>query len=176
MTTQYILESQLALLLAGLQPENRLVCRVMLYTGLRVGDVLALRKDQLRRCFGITEQKTGKRRKVGLSDQLIKEITRRAGSSEWAFPSPKDPKKPRTRQAVWADIHKTAKALRLHVTAGTHSMRKNYAVDLMEKYGDIEHVRRALNHSNPTVTVLYALADQLVETFDERRNLHRRKR
>ena len=46
----------------------------------------------------------------------------------------------------------------------------------MAKYGDIEHVRRALNHSNPTVTVLYALADQLVQTFDERRNLHRRKR
>ena len=176
MTTQYILESQLALLLAGLQPENRLVCRVMLYTGLRVGDVLALQKDKLRRCFSITEQKTGKRRKEGLSDQLINEITRRAGSSVWAFPSPKDPRKPRTRQAVWADIHKTAKALRLHVTAGTHSMRKNYAVDLMAKYGDIEHVRRALNHSNPTVTVLYALADQLVQTFDERRNLHRRKR
>lgn len=29
---------------------------------------------------------------------------------------------------------------------GPHSFRKIYAVDLMEKYGDIERVQRALNH------------------------------
>ena len=176
MKTEYILESQLELLLAGLTPENRLVCRVMLYTGLRVGDVLALRRDQIGHCFSITEQKTGKRRRVGLSDSLLHEIERRAGSSPWAFPSPVDPSKPRTRQAVWADINRTAKALRLRVNAGSHSMRKVYAVDLMDKYGDIDRVRKALNHNSPTVTVLYALADQLVQTFDERRNLLRRKR
>ena len=176
MQSQYMLESQLALILAGLTPDNRLICRVMLYTGLRIGDVLALRRDQIKRVFSITEQKTGKRRRVGLSDQLITEIIRRAGASPWAFPSPHDPAKPRTRQAVWGDIHRTAKALRLKVNAGTHSMRKNYAVDLMEKYGDIERVRKALNHSNPTVTVLYAMADQLVCTYDERAKIYRRRR
>lgn len=176
MTTQYLLESQLELLLAGLTPDNRLVCRVMLWTGLRVGDVLALRSDQLARCFWITEQKTGKRRKVGLPDRLIAEIRSRAGASPWAFPSPYDPRKPRTRQAVWADIDRTARALRIRANAGTHTMRKEYAVDLMRKYGDLDRVRRALNHSNPTVTVLYALADQLVSTYPERAELHRRKR
>lgn len=148
----------------------------MLYTGLRVGDVLALRRDELARCFWITEQKTGKRRKVGLSDQLIAQISSRAGASPWAFPSPIDANKPRTRQAVWADIKRAQRALRLRGNFGTHSMRKDYAVDLMRKYGDLDRVRRALNHSNPTVTVLYAMADQLVETYPERAKPFRRKR
>lgn len=176
MTTQYLVEEQLELLLSGLTPDNRLVCRVMLWTGLRVGDVLALRVDQLGRCFWVVEQKTGKRRKVGLPDRITAEIKRRAGASVWAFPSPSDPKRPRTRQAVWADINRTAKALRIKANVGTHSMRKGYAVDLMHKYGDLERVRRALNHSNPTVTALYAMADQLAQTYPERVNLFRRKR
>ena len=174
--TQYLVEAQLELLLAGLTVDNRLVCRVMLWTGLRVGDVLSLRQEQLSRCFWITEQKTGKRRKVGLPDTLIRQIRTRVGGSPWAFPSPRDPKKPRTRQAVWSDINRTAKALRIKANAGTHSMRKEYAVDLMRKYGDLPRVQRALNHSNPTVTVLYALADQLVETYPERASLFRRRR
>jgi integrase len=176
MTTQYVLDTQLSLILAALRPDNRLVCRVMLYTGLRVGDVLALRCDQLARCFWITEQKTGKRRKVGLPDALIAEIRARAGGSPWAFPSPRDPAKPRTRQAVWSDLNRVAKALRLPPHIGTHSMRKSFAVDLMAKYGDIEKVQKALNHSNPSVTVLYAMADKLAESYDERRGLYRRKR
>lgn len=176
MTTKYLLDTQLEMILASLQPENRLVCRVMLYSGLRVGDVLALRISQLSRCFWITEQKTGKRRKVGLSDQLIADIKFRAGGSDWAFPSPKDPTKPRTRQAVWRDIDRAAKAFRLKGAYGTHSMRKSFAVDLMRKYGDIEKVQRALNHSNPTVTILYAMADKLAESYGERKGLYRRKR
>lgn len=174
--TQYLVEAQLELLLAGLTVDNRLVCRVMLWTGLRVGDVLALRQEQLARCFWITEQKTGKRRKVGLPDTLIRQIKTRAGGSPWAFPSPRNPQQPRTRQAVWSDINRTAKALRIKANAGTHSMRKDYAVDLMHKYGDLPKVQRALNHSNPTITALYALADQLVETYPERAQLFRRRR
>ena len=55
-------------------------------------------------------------------------------------------------------------------------MRKGFAVDLMHKYGDIEKVQRALNHSNPTVTILYAMADQLAESYGQRSGLYRRKR
>ena len=85
-------------------------------------------------------------------------------------------KKHRTRQAVWKDIDRTAKALRLPVNAGSHSMRKGYAVDLMHKYADLEKVQRALNHDNPTVTMLYAMADHLTASSGQRRNLHSRKR
>ena len=176
MTTGFLLQQQLQLVLAGLMPDNRLVARVMLHTGLRVGDVLQLRADQIGRSFWVTEAKTGKRRHVGLPDDLAAEIRRRAGGSAWAFPSPRDPEKHRTRQAVWKDIDRTAKALRVPGNAGTHSLRKNYAVDLMRKYGDLDRVRRDLNHDNPTVTMLYAMADHLTASAGQRRRLHKRRR
>lgn len=32
----------------------------------------------------------------------------------------------------------------------------------MARYGDIQRVQRALNHSSPSVTLLYAMADKLL--------------
>ncbi len=58
-----------------------------------------------------------------------------------------------------AFVKRAAKAFRLEQNVGTHSARKVYAVDLMQKYGDIDRVRRALNHSSESVTLLYAMAD-----------------
>ena len=40
----------------------------------------------------------------------------------------------------------------------------------MKKYGDIEKVRRALNHNSESVTMIYALADlQLQAKYRRRR-------
>ena len=41
-------------------------------------------------------------------------------------------------------------------------MRKVYAVKLMQKYGDLDRVKRALNHSDDSITLIYAMADKLV--------------
>lgn len=163
MRTSYLPEGQLLLILAALTPGNRLVCRVMLHTGLRVGDAVALRRDQVARGrFMVTEAKTGKRRRVGLPADLVSEILD-AGNpkSPWAFPSPRNPEKHRTRQAVWKDIKRAQRAFRIPLNAGPHSLRKVYAVELMRKYGDLRKVQRALLHSNDMTTLLYALADRL---------------
>ena len=150
MTTEYLLNEQMEHVLSALTPSNRLVMRVCLHTGLRVGDVLALRTEQLLTPqFWITEQKTGKRRRVNLTNELFEQL-RDAAGPEWVFTS---------RQAVWTDVKRAAKAFRLEQNVGTHSARKVYAVDLMQKYGDIDRVRRALNHSSESVTLLYAMAD-----------------
>lgn len=176
MTTEYLLNAQIELIFAALVPDNRRVLQVMLRTGLRVGDVLALKKDQLKRNFWVTEKKTGKRKQVGLPAWLIEEIQRAAGDSEWAFPSPVDGSRPRTRQAVWKDLKRAARGLRIPVNVGTHSMRKAYAVDLMEKYGDIEKVMRDLNHSRPMVTMIYAMADKLLQSAAHRKPQYKRRR
>lgn len=144
-------------------PENRLVCLVMLRTGLRVGDVLAIRADQIGQRFTVREAKTRKSRRVSLPGWLVDEIKARIHGSPWAFPSPVDPAKHRTRQAVWKDIKRAQKAFRLPVNCGTHSMRKAFAVELYAKYGDLAVVHRALNHDNDWVTMLYAFADRLPE-------------
>ena len=161
-TTEYLLHKEMEHVLALLMPSNRLVMQVILHTGMRVSDVLELRTADLTPSGWYTERKTGKRRRYGLPGPLLAEIKAQAGS-EWAFPSRSDPSKHRTRQTVWADVKRAQRAFRLPQNVGTHSARKIYAVDLMGKYGSIERVRRNLNHSNSSVTALYAMADVLVE-------------
>lgn len=160
LTTEYLLHREVGHVLAALTPANRLVCEVMLHTGLRVGDVLALRTEQIKPRVWVTESKTGKRKQVGFPKDLLDRILAQAGP-EWAFPG-RDGQGHRTRQAVWSDVKRAAKAFRLPQNAGTHSMRKVYAVDLLERYGDIDRVRRALNHDRLTTTLIYAMADKLL--------------
>lgn len=148
-------------------PGNRLVMRVCLHTGLRIGDVLALRTAQIKPRFWVTEQKTGKRRAVGLPEALRADILAQAGEV-WAFPG-RNPEKPRTRQAVWKDVKRAARAFRLPQNVGTHSARKVYAVEMLREYGDLERVRRALNHDNVATTLIYALADLQLRAKSDRR-------
>lgn len=155
------------MVLSALTDTNRLIMRTCLQTGLRLGDVLALKPDRLKRNFWVTEQKTGKARQVGLPEPLLSDL-RRAAGDQWAFPG-RDPRKHQTRHAVWKDVKRAAEAFRLKQNVGPHSARKVYAVELLRKYGDIERVRRALNHSSDSVTLIYAMADQQLEAKYKRR-------
>lgn len=167
MRTDYLLDREVEQVLQLLTPDNRLVMRLLLHTGLRIGDVLQLRPDQLKPNFWITEQKTGKRRQVGIPEPLLSDLRDYAGKY-WVFPG-RDPRKHRSRQAVWKDVKRAAAACRLTANAAPHSARKVYAVDLLEKYGDIERVRRALNHSGIEVTMIYAMADKRLTAKGRRR-------
>lgn len=179
MTTEYLLDKQVDMVLSALMPQNRLIFRVILRTGARISDVLALKTEQIKPSFWYIEKKTGKRRRMGLGEDLSREILAQAGKV-WAFPGryrtdPKCPAEaPKTRQAVWADINRAQKAFRLPQVVGTHSARKVYAVRLLDKYGDIDKVRRCLNHSSSSVTAIYAMADMLLERKERERTKRRR--
>lgn len=167
MRTEYLLEKEVDLVLAALMPQNRLIMRVCLQTGLRLGDVLALTPDKLKPHFWVTEQKTGKKRQVGLPEPLLSDLRKNAGKL-WVFPGKREGHH-KTRQAVWKDVKRAAKAFRIDANIGPHSARKVYAVELRKKYGDIERVRRALNHSSESVTLIYAMADMQLEAKNKRR-------
>jgi integrase len=162
MTTEYLLNQEVGHVLAALTPQNALIMEVVLQTGLRVSDVLELRTADLKPSMWVTEKKTGKKHRCGLPKELLAKVLNQANDM-WAFPSPTDPAKHKSRQAVWKDVKRASKAFRLRQNIGTHSFRKVYAVRLMHKYGDIRRVQRALSHSNPSVTAIYAMADELME-------------
>lgn len=168
MRTEYLLDREVEQVLGLLTVQNRLVMRVLLHTGIRISDALQLRTEQLKPNFWITEQKTGKRRQVGLPEPLLSDLKESAGR-EWVFESAVDPKRHRTRQAVWKDVKRAAVAARLTANAAPHSMRKVYAVNLLNAYGDIERVRRALNHGGIEVTLIYAMADKRLHAKGMRR-------
>lgn len=167
MKTEYLLNREVDLVLSALTPENRIVMRTAFATGLRISDVLSLRTEQLKPHFWVTEKKTGKRKQVGLPEPLLSDIKKQAGI-EWAFPG-RSGEKPRTRQAVWKDVKRAAKAFRIPQNVAPHSARKVYAVDLMQKYADLDRVKKALNHSNTATTLIYAAADLQLEAKNRRR-------
>ena len=167
MRTEYLLQREVEQVLDLLTFDNRLVLRVLLHTGIRISDALQLRPEQLAPNFWITEQKTGKRRQIGLPEPLLTDLRDCAGEW-WVFPGT-DPRKHRSRQAVWKDVKRAAAALRLTANAAPHSARKVYAVELLQKYGDIDRVRRALNHGGLEVTLIYAMADKQLTSKGRRR-------
>ena len=167
MRTEYLLQREVDLVLAALTDTNRLVMRTALHTGLRVGDVLQLQPWQLRPHFWVTEDKTGKRRQVGLPEPLLSDLRNHAGEY-WVFPG-RNPRKHHTRQAVWKDVKRAARAFRFPQNVAPHSARKVYAVELLKKYGDIAKVRKALNHSSDSVTMIYALADLQLQAKNRKR-------
>ena len=161
MTTEFLMWQEMEHVLAALTPANRLVCRVCVATGLRVGDVVALRTDQIGPQFWVTEQKTGKRRRVNLSKALLEELRANAGPV-WVFPGARSQDKHRTRQAVWRDVKRASRAFRVPQNVGVHSLRKVYAVDQLKKgRGNLQKVQRLLNHADMSTTMIYAMSYQL---------------
>ena len=157
MTTEYIGEKELAYVLRFLTYENELVMRVCLHTGLRVGDVVRFR-NPVKRQFWIVEQKTGKKRRVNLTQDLVNALNKNGGRSQYVFPGRLDPlASHRTRQAVWADIKRAQRALRLPENLGTHSARKIFAARKLES-SDIYATQKALNHDDAATTLIYAMA------------------
>ena len=118
--------------------------------------------------ISLTECKTGKHREVVLTEKASALLRRQWtlwGRSPWVFPG-RDWRKHRTRQAVWKDLKEVARTLRIdgkkvRENLGPHSARKIFAVDLYRRTGDLEAVRKALNHSDQAVTMMYAFADEL---------------
>lgn len=160
-------EDVFQLLLTAMMPKNRLALQVSLATGLRIGDVLGLKTTALQRGPRITvkEQKTGKSRRVYLPAKLYAAMLSEAGRY-YVFEHRLDSKKPRTRAAVYKDLRRVASLYRIdgHKLAAhlsPHSARKIFAVDAFEKGGNLRKVQALLNHSDPAVTALYAMADVL---------------
>jgi len=148
-------------------PENRLALQVSEATGLRIGDVLALRRqDILQQRVYIKERKTGKTRRVYWPMELWNAMIRNCGNF-YVFEGRTDSRKHRTRQAVYKDLRRVAELYRLDgakiaAHLSPHSARKIYAVEVAKK-GGVSAVRRELRHSSDAVAYLYAMADVLTE-------------
>lgn len=173
--TEYVETPEMEHVLRLLTYQNELVMRVAIHTGLRVGDVVRLRAP-VKRQFWIAEQKTGKRRRVNLTQELVDALNANAGKSGFCFPHRLDGRRHRTRQAVWADIRRASKALRMPQNIGTHTARKMYAVQEFERKGDLKAVQKLLNHDDAAVTALYALSDYAYRAKYERGDGGRTKR
>lgn len=159
MRSQYLDKTKYNKLYSVMQYDNVLALRVALETGMRIGDVLALRTSDLRaRTITYTAQKTGKSDRKVIDKQLADEL-RRNSHNGYLFPG-RSGKKSRTRQTVYTDLRKACDTLGVSEHITPHSTRKTMAVDYFHEHG-LEATQAALQHDRSDTTMLYAFADLL---------------
>lgn len=160
MRSEYIPRGEFEHILAALKPENRLACEISLITGLRINDVLALPIEQVKKQrFSVREEKTGKVKAVRLPQEILARCLACAGQ-HYVFEHRINGRNHRTRQAVYKDLRRVAVLFGVKKHISPHSLRKVYAVDEFERSGgNLQKVKRLLNHSSEAVTMIYALAN-----------------
>lgn len=142
-----------------MQYENALALRLSLETGLRIGDCLSLKPEQLQgQVITYTAQKTGKSGKKKISADLAQRL-RKISSKKFIFEG-RSGDKPRTRQAVWKDVKKASKIAKIDSNFSPHSARKTYAVEEFHHKG-FNEVQKELQHDRAETTMLYAYSDIL---------------
>ena len=169
MQSEWVNDEVMDLILQTMLPVNRLAVEVSLKTGLRISDVLSLKTATVQRTARpyVRDSKTGKNHRIYLGTELRTRLLAQAGSI-WVFEGRLDPKKHRTRQAVFKDMEQAVAIVKRaqHVESdkhiSPHSARKCAAVRAYQK-GGLEAARAMLVHDpeHPMVTMLYALSDEL---------------
>lgn len=160
MKTIYISPEQVEKIAAHLSPWEWLTLWITAETGLRVGDVVGLRWVQLTKS-GILyrAQKTGKQGLAPISEKLRRELYLLRRGSRWIFPSPRDPAKHLTRQAVWYRVKRACKRAGIDPEGiAPHSFRKYFAVETYKREG-LKATKDALQHDRTITTEDYAFSD-----------------
>lgn len=151
--------------------ENTLAARVSLETGMRIGDVVQLRPEQLhKRTITYTADKTGKAGKAVITQDLANRLRAISGTA-YIFEKRGDPEGHRTRQTVWKDVTRAAEALRAAGIIGDanitpHSARKTFAVEDAEKHG-IRHTQKLLQHSSVDTTKMYVFSEKYLDAMTD---------
>lgn len=128
-----------------------------LETGLRVGDVVALRVSNVKKDgVHFVAEKTGKSGVAPISADLRRRLRKKG---KWLFPSPYKKGKHLTRQAVWSRIKSAGKRAGLDLEGvSPHAMRKVFAVELYRQKG-FKAVQTALQHNYSSTTEIYTFSD-----------------
>lgn len=163
MRSEWVSDDYFNFVLMCLTPPNRLAVEMSARYGMRIGDVLATKtKDVKRGRWTYKEEKTGKARRITLSRDFQARLLEQAGRV-FVFEHRTKVFEHRTRQSVYKDIRRVAKLLRLKAHLTPHSARKIYAVDKRKSGKSIAQIQKLLNHSSESVTLIYALADEMKE-------------
>ena len=161
MEADYVPDYVFADLFLQMKPINALALRISLSTGLRIGDVLKIKwQDITGSLLKVTAQKTKKTAYFELAQDVLYDIDRICPYGEYLFPG-KGKSGHRTRQAVFIDLRNAARALKILEHATPHSARKTYAVGLRKAGATETDIQKALQHSSKGITKIYSRSDKM---------------
>lgn len=157
MRSSYIKKDALERLFSSLPAKTALCARLCLETGMRVGDAVAIKPENLVGGKVIyIAQKTGKKDVKKLTKALFNELLTVSGEN-FVFTG-RGKSGHLTRQAVWKAVKKAAALAGEVANVTPHTARKVYAVEMREAVG-LKETQKLLQHSNADVTALYAFSD-----------------
>jgi len=138
--------------------QYRLIYDIGCATGLRVTDIISLKKDVLSiKEPTITEQKTGKSKRIYIPKKLREELIEFSKDNRVYIFQSKSRLGHLTRQAVFKHFKRIAEIVGTHENIGTHTMRKNYACKLLAKGKNFKYIKTKLNHERLSDTLLYLI-------------------
>lgn len=149
---------------------------VGIYSGLRVSDILPLRREDVwhKTHIKIREKKTGKYKSFAVHPQLAAYLDQYCkGMRPGEFLVPSDPKRPREKpvstKRAYQVLRRAGEENGLS-GLGTHSMRKTFGYHYYKRYQDVAELMTIFNHSAPSITLRYIGIEQ--DGLDKRmRNL-----
>ncbi len=155
--------SEVARLFAAVtSPKHRAILAVAYGAGLRVSEACGLRiadVDSKRHVLQVRDGKGGHARYAMLSTRLLEilrdyyRVARPAGP--FLFPSPRDPSKPISRQAVARVLRLAVREVGLKKRVSIHTMRHSFATHLLEMGTDLRRVQVLLGHASIGSTAHY---------------------
>jgi len=131
------------------QPYNTIV-QLAHESGLRISDILNLRKDDVRQSMRVIETKTKKPRKFEISSNLynkLRDLCIFKNAEDFVFSGLQ--RRTQNKALNRSTVHRRLKI------CSAHSLRKLYAQNEFKRTGDIFAVQRLLNHKYVTTTATY---------------------
>ena len=137
--------------------KSQLIIRLLYSSGLRVSELLSLKKTDLdleNNTGWVRKGKGGKDRKIFLSKALSQELQVyiNGTNSEFLFSGQKGKMTPRNAQKI---IERAAKRAGISKRVTPHTMRHSYATHLLESGVDIRKIQVLLGHSRIDTTQIY---------------------
>jgi site-specific recombinase XerD len=141
-------------------PKHRALLMLMYSAGLRVGEVVRIRIEDLdadRKLIRVRGGKGRKDRYTLLSDRAldaVREYIAEYGPTTWLFPGerPSRPIASRTAQKIVENARERA-GVKIHTSA--HTLRHSFATHLLEAGTDLRYIQELLGHASPKTTQIY---------------------
>lgn len=139
--------------------KHRAITALLYGSGLRVGEILALRLNAIdieRRQVCIREAKGRKDRIVVLADRLLPLLENYLNTYQpKTYFAEGAPGKAYSASSIRAFLQRNAKraGIRKHITP--HTLRHSYATHLLEQGVDVRYIQELLGHARPETTMIY---------------------